>query len=300
MKKLLVSALMICAATVVLAKETVTLVYPFSAGDTTAHYTRALVEEANKIQNQYTFVFDVRPGAGGTIAAKHVLATPNTVLATSTAFFVRPNFYPNESHDVSQFRSLMPQCAVPMVISSNKYRSWNEVPLDQPLNIGVSGLGATTHLVAMEVRQRFPLVEAVPYKSTNAATLDLAGQRIEMTVGFPGEVEQWIAQGRMYALGVTGTRSVNNIPTLESQGFRNLGQFVNGHHLTVPKSVSEKTFQTWRKIFVEAAKQPAVQKAYAVDHCQSLAMDLKSSETWFNNQVVFWRRMSQNVQINTK
>lgn len=300
MKRLFFTFLTFILASTASARETVTLIYPWSMGDPMANYSRTLIEEANKIQNQWLFVLENKPGAGGAIAAKHVAATPNTVLAGSTAFFVRPNFYPTESHNIAQFRVLMTQCAVPMVISSNKFRNWNEVPRNQALNIGVSGLGATTHLIAMEIKQRFPLLEPVPYKSTNASTLDLAGQRIDMNVGFPGEIEQWIQQGRVFGLGVTGSRPVAGIPTLQSQGFKNLGEMTNGHSLIVSKNISESTFQKWRQIFVEAARHPTVQQSYTVDHCQPLILDLRASEAWFNGQTAFWRKMSQTVRIDVK
>jgi tripartite-type tricarboxylate transporter receptor subunit TctC len=282
------------------ARETVTLIYPWSMGDPMVNYSRTLIDEANQMQTQWLFVLENKPGAGGAIAAKHVASTANTVLAGSTAFFVRPNFFPKESHNISQFRVLMTQCAVPMMISSNRYKSWQEVPRDQHLNIGVSGMGATTHLIALQIQQRFPLLQPVPYKSTNASTLDLAGQRIDLNVGFPGEIEQWIAQGRLFGLGVTGSRSVNGIATLQSQGFQNLGDMVNGHSLIVARSVPEHTFQSWRKIFMEAAQKPSVQKSYAVDYCQPLVNNLQASELWFNNQTLFWQRMSQTVTIDLK
>lgn len=284
----------------VAAQEKVTLIYPWGMGDPMANYSRTLVAEANQMQNQWLFILDGKPGAGGSIGAKHVATTPNTVLASTTAFFVRPNLLPRESHNISDFRVLMTQCAINWVITSHKYKNWDEVPKNQPLNIGVSGIGATTHLIAMQIKQRYPLLEPVPYKSTNASTLDLASQRIDLNVGFLGEAEQWIDQGKLFALGISGPVPVKGIPTLRSQGFKELDVMTNGHSLLVSKSVPEEHFQSWRKILFEAAKKPSVQKSYSVDYCQPLTMDLKHTETWFNQQVEFWRKQSQTVKIDSK
>jgi tripartite-type tricarboxylate transporter receptor subunit TctC len=299
MKNLFLLLLSILSTTV-FAKETVTLIYPWSMADPMANYTRTLINEANQMQNQWLFVLDNKPGAGGTLAARHVGSTPNTIMAGSTAFFVRPNFYPNESYNISQFRVLMTQCAVPMVISSSRFKSWSDVPLNQSLNIGISGLGATTHLIAMEIKQRFSQLTPVPYKSTNASTVDLAGHRLDLNVGFPGEITQWVKQGKLYALGVTGRNTVAGIPTLQSQGFKHLGKMVNGHSLIVSQSVPESTFQSWRSILVEAAKTPAVQQSYATDYCEPLTLDLTQSNTWFAEQTEFWKHLSRTVQFDSK
>ena len=106
MKKLL-SVLLFAAALTTQAKDTVTIVYAWSPSDSIANMDRTLADEANKLQNKYTFIFDAKPGAGGSIAANYVAATPNTILATSSAFFVRPNVYPTESHDITAFKEVL-------------------------------------------------------------------------------------------------------------------------------------------------------------------------------------------------
>ena len=92
MKKFILATLAAVGCLTAHSAETVTIVWGWSLGDPMAQYSRSLVDEANKAQNKYTFVLDAKPGAGGAIAAKHVERTPNSILATSTAFFVRPNF----------------------------------------------------------------------------------------------------------------------------------------------------------------------------------------------------------------
>jgi len=107
MKKFLIATAVALEAVSAQAQQTLTIIWPFGIGDTQAQYSRSLVEELNKTQKKYTFILENKPGAGATIGARHVLATPNSVLAASTAFFVRPNFYPEESHSVADFRPLM-------------------------------------------------------------------------------------------------------------------------------------------------------------------------------------------------
>lgn len=282
------------------AAETVTFIYGWNLGDPMAQYSRSLIDEANKIQNKYTFVLDARPGAGGAIAAKHVERTPNTILATSTAFFVRPNFYPTESHDPNNFRVLMTQCALPMVVASSKYKTWQDIPRNQPLNIGISGLGATSHLIAEQVRKNYPLLQPIPYKSTRDSLTDLVAGRIDMHVGFPGELEQWVKEGTVHALGVTGPRSAAGIPAMATQGFANIDQVVNGHSLIVPKTLPDTVFKEWRNILVQAAASRSVQASYTVDHCSPLNLNEQQTQVWFSTQMQMWKKLSQTVNINAK
>ena len=134
------------------AKENITIYYAWGPGDSVANYSRTLAAEANKIQDKYNFIFDTKPGAGGAIASNHVLKETNSVLAHSTAFFVRPNVYPNESYDLTLFKEQYVHCMAPMAVTSTKYKNWKSVPSDA--TVGISGLGVTTHLAALQLQKK--------------------------------------------------------------------------------------------------------------------------------------------------
>ena len=284
------------------AKEIVTIIYAFSPADTMANYSRTLADEANKLQDKYTFIFDTKAGAGNAIAAQYVARTPNTILATSSAFFVRPNFYPNESYDINNYRELMPQCDAPLGVASTKYKSWKDVPKDQRLTIGVSGLGVTTHLTATQVAVKYPNLAIVPFKSTNDSILSMVGGFTDIHVGFLGESETWGAdtsKNKVYVLGTTGDKIINKHPTLVSQGFPTmLGRMNAPHHLVIPNSVPEAKSKEWRDILVRAAKTKSVRGSYAVDHCDPLSdMDDDRIQPWFHAQAATWKKLSSGVKL---
>lgn len=268
-----------------------------------AHYSRVLAQEANRLQSKYTFLFDVKPGAGNAIAANHVLKNPNTILATSSAFFVRPIFYPNESYNVDEFRLMMPQCAAPMSVASVKYRSWQEVPTDRPLNIGISGLGVISHLIALQVVNKYPKTVLIPYKSTSEGLLGLVSNQVDLTVGFVKQQEQWGEgtkdQKKVHVLGTTGRQSVNGHPTLVSAGLPAvLSQSDNPHYLIVARTISEEKFNEWRSILTRAASSRAVRDAYAVDYCLPLdQMSERDMLIWFRSQREHWTRLTAGIKI---
>jgi tripartite-type tricarboxylate transporter receptor subunit TctC len=297
MKKIAIAVSMIALSFVAQAQQNISIVWPFGMGDTQAQYSRSLIDELNKTQKKYNFILENKPGAGATIGAKYVASTPNTVLAASTAFFVRPNFYPEESHNVGSFRPLMTQCAAPMLIVSKKYKSWREIDRNQPISIGISGLGATSHLMAMEIVKRYPNATPVPYKGTREASIDAISGNIDLSVAFLGEVEGFLDKGDLNALGISGRKPVRGIPTLESQGFSGVGEVVNMHSLQVPKTMPDSQYYELRDMVVKAAKSAGVQKSYTVDYCEASNLNGANTQRWFDSQVVLWKRLSQGVSI---
>lgn len=299
MKKFITAFLLAVSALAATAKENITIYYSWSASDTAANFHRVLADEANKIQDKYNFLFDVKPGAGGSIAANHVAGQPNAILATASAFFIRPNFFPNESHDIGQFRSLFPQCAAPAVITSKKYRTWADVPTDRPVSIGMSGMGTTTHLIAAQIAKKYPNLLIVPFKSTSEAILSVLSDSTDLAVNFMGDSAQYVETNRLFVLGATGSKTVNGVRPLSSQGFtKDLDVMDVPAQLLVHNSFSAAKAQEIRAIFVQAGKRQAVLDSYKPDFCQSNnQMTDKDIQPWYAKQTADWRRLTQGVSL---
>jgi hypothetical protein len=299
MKKIWILLCLIGMTLSVAAKEVVTIYYPFGVSDSMTNWGRTLVEEANKSQDQYTFLFDIKSGAGNAIAALHVNRTPNTILMSSPAFFIRPNFYPNDSYyDIKGFRPLLAQCAAPLVITSARYKSWDEVPRDKPLNMAVSGLGTTTHLAGLQVVDKYKNIQLVPFKNTVDSMLAVVAGTVDFSVGFLAEAESWSTnkgKGTVNILGITGPKIINGYPTLVSQGFPLLLSSINGvHGLYISTGAnSDKKYNELRKILVKSSNTLSVLNSYKPDHCQPLSDMLdKELQDWFNVQTNLWKDLS--------
>ena len=302
MKNLLLSFLFLSSS--VFATETVTFVYAFGFGDTVTNYHRSVIAEANKLQNKYNFIFDSKPGAGGSIAANHVKSTPNTILATSAAFFIRPELYPNESHKVLDFRALLPECASPMAVVSSKYQSWREVSKNSQLSIGVSGVGSTSYLIASQLQSSLPELLIVPFKSIPEAVESVLGGNTDFAIGFIGDVEPWSRNTnnkKLYILGIAGNNAKSQYPLLSAQGFSpNLQNMGAAQHLVVPVDLSESKFNEWRKILTEAEKAQSVRGNYAMDQCEPFD-NIKTVEQlnqWYKFQTEHWKKTASTIKIN--
>jgi tripartite-type tricarboxylate transporter receptor subunit TctC len=299
MKKFLLSMCLVLSAMSVQAKEIITIFYSWGPADVAAGFHRTLAAEANKVQDKYTFIFDVKPGAGGSIAANHVLGQPNAILATASAFFIRPNFFPNDSHDISKFQNLFPQCSAPAVITSKKYKSWAEVPTDKPISIGMSGMGTTTHLIAAQIAKKYPNLLIVPFKSTSDAILSMMSDSTDFAVNFIGDSAQFVEAGKLTVLGATGSKTIGNIKPLSSQGFtKDLEVMDVPALLLVPTTFPEAKAAEIRDIFKLAGKRQAVLDSYKPDYCQSNnQMADKDIQPWYAKLTSDWRRLTQGVSI---
>ena len=51
--------------------KSMSVIWPYSVSDPPANYTRFAIDEMNKAQSQYNFIFENKPGAGSAIAARH-------------------------------------------------------------------------------------------------------------------------------------------------------------------------------------------------------------------------------------
>lgn len=302
MKKILAILLSTFALTVYSA-ENVTIIYSWSAADTAANYYRAMAESANKAQQKYNFLIDYKPGAGGAIAAAHVAKTPNTILATSSAFFIRSNLYPESGYNQDNYKELLPVCFGPFGISSAKYKSWKEVPKDKRLTIGMSGMGTTTHLTAIQIANRYPNIDIIAFKSTSDAVMSALSGQTDFAVNLLGDTTQYekenSTKSRMYVLGMGGTKSINNYPLLVNQGFGSaMARMGSPAQLIVPSTVPDEKYTEWRKILGDAVQAPLAKKAIAEDFCSpTREMLTEDPVAYYNESKNFWKKMTTGIDV---
>ena len=303
MKTLFTILLLAFASITATARENITLAYSWTAADNATRFYRALVEEANKSQTQYTFIFEPKPGAGGTVAANYTLNnSANTLWLNGSAGFIRPNLFPTESHSMSDFQLVMPMCVAPVVIISNKYKSWKEVPTDVKLNIGMTGLGTTTHLISLQITKKYPNINVVPFKSTSEILLNVLNGTLDFGVGFFGDSEQYTQPGAakpIYWLGQSGRDSVKNVELLSNQGFpQDLRDMSPSHQIFASNKMSNDRRTQIRKILVEASRAKTVQEATMSDNCiPNNQMPDNKINSWFAYQTAEWKRLTQGVKV---
>ena len=239
-RSLLVTALGCISASSfpVLAQSTfpsrpIRLVVPFPPGGSTDVAARTIAERLANDFGQPVIV-DNRPGAGTTIAATQVAASPadgHTLYITGTishasaaALYTNLQYDPVKSFEAVGFVTESPFILV--VNSSSPYRTVQDlIQAARAQQGGVtyssSGNGAAPHL-STELIGRSAGVKFlhIPYKGVGPALTALLANEVQFTVADAGAVPH-IAGGRLRALSVMSSNSspmLAGVPGLSSSG----------------------------------------------------------------------------------
>jgi tripartite-type tricarboxylate transporter receptor subunit TctC len=253
MKKIFTIVSFLLITTSAFAQKVVPIVWPFSPASSQANLIRATIDSANTQQNKYQFVFQNKPGAGGTVAVLSAKESKElSVLATSSSFYIRPLLY-KDSHNVDDFTMVAPLCnAQPLAIFSKKINRLSDVQ-DREASIGVLP-GSITTLAVKAIKRENPGIRIleVPYKGTPEATSDMLGSHIDGSVDFIGSTVTSRFGNDIKVLGMTGTRSYNGYPTFQSLKIKGLEQMTVDYFFFVNKSVDGATKQELYKILTDA------------------------------------------------
>jgi tripartite-type tricarboxylate transporter receptor subunit TctC len=285
MKNLFYFLLIICST--VNAKETVTIFFPFLFSQP---FNYKLVDEANKAQDKWNFIIIPKAGAGGELAATGALDTSKYYMLSGTSsFFIRPNLSNNSSYKVDQFKLLSAQCSAPIIAVSSKYKSLKDI--NQPVTVGITGLGSTTHLVALQIAKKIPNVTIVPYNGGNETQKAVLSKEIDIAIGFINQWEHYIEAKTIYPLGITGNINLLNVPTFKSQKFPDIGG-ENTFFLAVNKNILPKLYDEWKKLFTDAAKSIRVRQSYKEEFCTPIEDE---TESWLAEQERFWKNITKDI-----
>lgn len=251
MKNFLMTILLLCMSIGAYAEpKVVHAVWPFAIGSSQANLVRAVLDNANKQQSKYQFVFVNKPGAGGAIAANVVLESSELqVLFSSSSFYVRPLLY-KDSHDVDKFNLIGGICmAQPFGIYSKKFVSAKDLP-GKNSTIGVIP-GSITTLVARATKRDNTGIEIteIPYKGTPEATSDMLGGHIDGSVDTVGKSVLGRFGPEVNVLGITGKRNIGTLKSFQSQGVKGLEELVGDYLIFVPTTVDPQVKEELNKIF---------------------------------------------------
>jgi tripartite-type tricarboxylate transporter receptor subunit TctC len=171
-------------------RQPIRLIVPFPAGSAIDTIARPIFEQVSKQIGQ-SFVFENRPGAGGTLGmgiAARADADGYTLLVNSSVHTIVPTTYTKLPFDtVRDFAGIVPLGQFPNVLVAPPGRFKNVQDLvakakEKPgsLNYGSGGVGAATHLNA----ERFRLsagfeVTHIPFKGAPEALREVLGGRLD-------------------------------------------------------------------------------------------------------------------------
>jgi tripartite-type tricarboxylate transporter receptor subunit TctC len=204
--------------------QPITIVQGFAAGGPIDVVARMIAEPLSRRLGQNVLV-EARPGATGTIAAGQVArATPDghTLIAIASGHAVTAaTFKALPYRPVEDFAMISLTAEYPLVMvthADHPARSIAEL-IDTarsrpvPLLYGTPGSGSFQHLaIELFARTAGITLQHVPYRGSAQGLTDLVGKRLDIIVEPPTGLLEFLKDGRLRALGTTGSERFFRLP----------------------------------------------------------------------------------------
>lgn len=213
--------------------KAVRVIVPFPPGGSADAASRSMAEKLSGLWGQ-PMVLEHKPGAGTTIAAAYVAASPpdgyTLYFCGAISHAASANLYRNLGYDaVRSFSALGTISLSPFILVVNSgakagsVRELVELARARPgvLNYASSGNGASPHLAAeMFARASGIQITHVPFKGMQPALVALISGEVDLAFADVAVMPQ-VKSGRLKALAVTTARPsplVPGVPTLAEAG----------------------------------------------------------------------------------
>jgi len=255
---LLLGALCFCASLSATAQEfpvkPVKIIVPFTPGGTPDLSARLIAERLSAKWAQ-PVVVENRPGAGtmlgANLAAKSEPDGYTWLVASDGTMVINP-LGGNAPYEVFKDFTPVTQIArVPFVLVVNSslpvknVTELVEYAKAHPgqVNFGSAGNGTPQRLAGEMVKQAAGIdIRHVPYRGAVPAIADMLGGRIQMFIGSPNTLVDYIGDGRLRALGSAGSSRTPSFPDLP----------------TLSESMPGVAMDVWIGLFMPAGVPPAI------------------------------------------
>jgi tripartite-type tricarboxylate transporter receptor subunit TctC len=253
------------------------LVFPFPPGSAVDTIARPVFEQVGKQIGQ-SFVFESKPGAGGTLGMAAAAKSPAdgyTLLVNSSIHTIVPTTFAKLPFDtLRDFVAIAPLGQFPNVLIAPRGRFASVQDMvakgkakPGSLTYGSGGVGAATHLNA----ERFRLAAGfeavhVPFKGAPEAVREVLGGRIDFYFSPLSSVVELIAAKELDGLAVsslTRDETVPTIPTTLEAGYPNsdyifwIGVFAP---TGTPKEIVDRLYDEIAKALADPAMKATLKK----------------------------------------
>ncbi len=213
-------------------KSTITLVCPWDAGGTSDALTRIVAEiGARKDFFGVNMVVQNSGGAGGTVATtefKNTAGDGYTICLEAIGVFTLQPYVREVGYTLDDFIPVAALSNEPIVMIAGKnsgIKNMADLVARDSVIYGFSGSGS---LMELSQKQFFSMTDidatGVSYDGSSPTMAALLGGHIDVAVGHPGEVMQYVESGDAVAIGIFNDErdpreGIKDIPTFKEQGY---------------------------------------------------------------------------------
>jgi tripartite-type tricarboxylate transporter receptor subunit TctC len=243
-------------------------VVPYPPGGGTDVVARSLAQAMTPFLGGKSPVIINKPGAATNIGAEYVAhAKPDgyAILSADTATLAaNPFIYTRLSYSAEKdFAPIGLTVRFPMILVVNpqvpaknlkELQAWAKAQAN-PVNYATPGAGSPHHLAAELFREMAGLpMSHVPYRGAAPAVQDVVAGQVPMMFVDTASGYQFIASGKLRALGIASPRRVKNfdaIPTLAEQGLKGFEAYA-WQGLVAPAGTPAEVIATLNKALLAA------------------------------------------------
>jgi tripartite-type tricarboxylate transporter receptor subunit TctC len=294
MKKIFTALFLVLSVATVSAAERITILWGFSPASNTANMLRTIAKEANTQQSKYEIAVLDRQGAGGSVAANAVLQNPsNQLYAATGSFFIRPYFNKETGYDVSRFQLVgVPSTGAPIALFCKKYRNVAELRRASSITIADSGNGSMLNLINSVFTSQITNARMIHYGTNYLHTFaDVAGGHIDCAWHWVSDVEERVASGHGYVVGITGQIDVQGFKNFKSQNVSNLDKLTSNTGIFASNDMATEKIAEIRTVLANASKTADVGKFIHREYGGSLQLAVGDYDKWFNDQHALWKKI---------
>jgi len=295
--------------------RTVTIVVPYPAGGPTDETARVVAKSLSERLKQ-SFIVENVSGGGTIIAMNKVLHAAHdgyTLLLHNLQISANVTLYKKLPFDtVKDFIPVMLINRNPLILVGRPTLPANTLPelvglmKKQTLKAAIPGYGATGHLATTLLAQEAGVkIDQIPYRGAAPAMTDLLGGHVDLFIGTPQSIVQYVKAGKLKAYGITSKEKSEQLPDLASfvTIFGPKLDFVFWQALFAPAGTPEAAIKTLNAALQETVSDPAIVKLWAAEGVSAFPKDQLSPEAgsaFFNSEIARWGEVirKNNIHIN--
>lgn len=252
--------------------KNIEFIVPWNAGGGADNVVRAIQNPLEEALGTTVVVRNVSGGGGAVGFSTAIAAKPDGYVVTipTNATFTLEGLG-NVGFTYTDFEYIARVLVEPYVLAVNSQKGWsslegmvNELQESQaPLMVGASGVGSSTHVMAVALAEELGVnFQVVPYDSGANAVTAAMGGHIDAVVLNPSEVVSAIDSGRLHAIVTTGEErsgAIPDSPTMLEEGYDfSISQW---RGVAAPKGISQEVEDRWVEAIKTAVEDPEFQRA---------------------------------------
>ncbi len=285
--------------------KTVRIVVPI-VGSTNDVLARMIAPKLQEALGQ-AFIVDNKPGAGGNIGADFVAKSAtdghtlligyNGPIAVNVSLFDKLPYDPVK--DLAPISLMVTTPNYLVVAPSSGITSLADLVAKAKASPGKLAyasiaLGSSSHLT-MEMLKTAAGIDLthVPYKGPPAALTDLVSGNVQAAFFVPGNVQQFVKEGRLKLLASSGAKrfaSMPNVPTLAESGYPDLVA-TSWIGLLAPGGTPRPIIDRYHKELVRILQTAEIRDKLHAMEFEVVATSPEQFSSWIRSEIVRWGKV---------